>query len=216
MCFSPEISFTTAAVITGVGVIGFRKAKLPATKYLALIPLFFGMQQFMEGLVWLSLENEILSHWTHPASIGFLIFAWVVWPLVMPFVLGKNEKHPPRKKILTLLTYVGMAVSILCAYALLDQKPVGKVMDHSIYYPLDRGHPLSLLLIILYLLTTLVPALISSIPKMWLVGFINLVSYAFIKIYFHDHVISLWCFFGALVSGLILWIILDMRKPTSH
>ncbi len=58
MCFSPEASFTASAVITTVGIISLKKSQNTESKIMACIPLFFGLQQFAEGVVWLSLLYE--------------------------------------------------------------------------------------------------------------------------------------------------------------
>jgi hypothetical protein len=78
MCFSPEASFTASAVVTTIGVIAYQKAFNQPTKVLALIPIFFGIQQFCEGFVWLSKLYPSTEHFTAPVSTGFLFFTWVV------------------------------------------------------------------------------------------------------------------------------------------
>jgi len=68
---------------------------------------------------------------------------------------------------------------------------------------------------LVYLTTTLAPAIISSVPKMWIVGFLNILSYAFIRITYLEYVISIWCFFGAIISMLILWVIVEYNRQSN-
>jgi len=143
MCFSPEASFGAAAVISTIGVISYRKAKQPESKFLALVPLIFGLQQFFEGWLWLMLENEILARWEIHTTMGFLIFAWLVWPIYMPFALWKLEKKLARKKTLLVLLITGSIVVIGCIYTLVSLDPVASISGHSIMYSFDVSSPYS-------------------------------------------------------------------------
>ncbi len=214
MCFSPEASFGAAAVISTIGVISYRKAKQPESKFLALVPFVFGLQQFFEGWLWLTLENEALAHWEHHATLGFLIFAWLVWPVYMPYALWKLEKSEPRKKTLLALLLTGCLVAIGCIYTLIWLNPVANIVGHSIKYTFDVTSPYAGVFMFVYLTTTLAPAVISSVPKMWIVGTLNLLSYAFIRITYHEHVVSIWCFFGSIISALILWVIVEYNRES--
>jgi len=59
---------------------------------------------------------------------------------------------------------------------------------------------------ILYLLPTVVSMFISSVKKMWILGLVNLSSYVFSVLFYSENVLSVWCFFGAAASTLVLWI----------
>jgi hypothetical protein len=52
----------------------------------------------------------------------------------------------------------------------------------------------------------------SSNPKIWVLGVLNLIGFAISRIYFLEHIISIWCFFAAIFSGAILWIIVDATR----
>ncbi|MBK5270573.1 MAG: hypothetical protein JJE22_06125 [Bacteroidia bacterium] len=45
----------------------------------------------------------------------------------------------------------------------------------------------------------------------WL-GIVFIASYLFAVIFYPGFVISVWCFFAAILSIIVLWIILELRK----
>jgi hypothetical protein len=67
MCFSAEASFTASAALVPCGVYCLTVARYRNPNYepLALIPFFFGIQQFAEGMVSCSLR-------LHSGRSGFL------------------------------------------------------------------------------------------------------------------------------------------------
>lgn len=56
MCFSPIVSWTTAALGITVGVIAKAKNK-PATLYIP--PAYFGFMEILQGLMYTQLHNPI-------------------------------------------------------------------------------------------------------------------------------------------------------------
>ena len=60
MCFSAAASFATAAVLIPLGGYTLKTAWQKDQRYLgwASFPLFFGIQQALEGGVWLALGRE--------------------------------------------------------------------------------------------------------------------------------------------------------------
>ncbi|KTD57119.1 hypothetical protein Lsai_1723 [Legionella sainthelensi] len=55
MCFSASASFTAAGVIAAVGICSLLKARTYPLFLFALTPLFFAVQQALEGIVWITL-----------------------------------------------------------------------------------------------------------------------------------------------------------------
>ena len=54
--------------------------------------------------------------------------------------------------------------------------------------------------------------MVSRVKKMWIMGVLNFLTYAYAKIFFFGYVLSVWCFFGALISTIVLWIIMSERR----
>src|SRR5687768_16565317 len=99
MCFSAEASFAAGAILLGIGVVSLNKAVSGPQRVLAGIPLLFSIQQFDEGILWLTFSNPAYMHWWQPAILTFLFYAQVVWPVFVPLSMTLIEKDPFRKRI---------------------------------------------------------------------------------------------------------------------
>lgn len=212
MCFSPEASFTASAVITTVGLIALKKAPNRNFKLLAFIPLFFGIQQFSEGFVWLSLLYEKFYFLKSLSTIGFIIFAWVVWPVWVPLSIQGIELDSARKKVIRWFLYLGIFVSGALAYTLIFRDVRAGILDCSIVYNFSVSQDAHMIFGILYLIVTVVPTLLSKVSKVWLLGVMNIVAYAGTKLFISDRILSIWCFFAAITSIIVLWIVLEAKK----
>src|ERR1035437_7010341 len=112
MCFSTEASFAGGVIIAAIGVATLRKVHKPSQIVFASIPLFFGIQQIVEGFVWLALQNPDYGWVLKPATYSFLIMAEVFWPFMTPLAVLLMEKKEKRIKILRILLGIGVLVSI--------------------------------------------------------------------------------------------------------
>ena len=64
---------------------------------------------------------------------------------------------------------------------------------------------------IVYGLVTIVPCFISGIKRMWLLGFCFTVSLVFSALFYQAHLLSVWCFFAAILS-IIIYLIIDNHQ----
>jgi len=212
MCFSSEVSFGASVVITTIGVVAYKKAENTPYRLLATIPILFGIHQFLEGLVWVSSMNEDYSSILQFSTYSFIVLAWVIWPFYIPFVMWKIEQNPIRKKIMLALVFCGLFVVSALSYVLIFSGVKAEIVDCSIIYNYGDERSPSILFSMLYVSTTVVPNLVSKVGKVWVLGMLNFVTYFVSRIYFNDRVISIWCFFAAISSIVILLIILDMNR----
>ena len=58
MCFSATVSFVAGVPLTVLGVITVKKTERRAEIPFAMIPLLFGAQQIVEGMLWLSFKFD--------------------------------------------------------------------------------------------------------------------------------------------------------------
>jgi hypothetical protein len=198
MCFSAEVSFSTAALLVLTSIACFF-LKIPKRYYLiALVPLLFAIQQFSEGLVWLSekYDNPYLLY----GIPGFLFFAFMAWPIWIPLATLKAETVPWKRGALLCLLVLGIVLSAY--YFIFGRETVEKTVDrHIIYTAPIEGHPL------FYLLATVLPIFISSIPYIWIVGIALLIGYIFSYVFYLAAFISVWCFFASLASILLYFVL---------
>jgi hypothetical protein len=228
MCFSATASFGASAVLGTVGVISMAKAKTNPRRTFAAIPLLFAVQQFTEGMLWLSLKNADLASWQSSLTYIFLVFAMAVWPFWIPFSIWLLEKDTKRKKIIKGFVWIGAIVAI-GVFAVLFSYPVEVVTPFCFSCPSPAGSSvyqhlhyefaipslvkkLIVAFSVLYIAATIITPFLSGIKKMKWLGVVFLVSYLFAIIFYNGFVISVWCFFAAILSFVVLWIILDLRR----
>ncbi len=118
MCFSATASFVASAGLAAIGVASIRKVKDKQQMPLASIPIIFAVQQFAEGLVWLSVTRDGWESIQYPASYAFLIVAQVIWPILFPTAFMFFEEDKVRKKLLKLLIIPGIIVAFYFLFIL--------------------------------------------------------------------------------------------------
>ncbi|HMK27944.1 MAG TPA: DUF6629 family protein [Chitinophagaceae bacterium] len=231
MCFSATASFGASAVLVTIGIIAVAKAKTNRQRLFATIPLIFAVQQLTEGLLWLSLKNADMASWQPLITYFYLVFAMAVWPLWVPLTIRLLEKDARRKKTMNVLVTIGALVSIIVVLVL-SLYPVHAMTPACLSCPFSATPSLSQHLhyqftfppvpegligtfTALYIMATIITPFISSIKKMKWLGFVFLASYLFAVILYDGFVISIWCFFAALLSFVVLWIIMGLRKSAS-
>lgn len=212
MCFSASASFTASAVLFVSGIVAVRKIKDPKNNFryvpFATIPFLFGLQQFSEGFIWLSSIHSY-SQSIHQISTGFfLVFAQVLWPVFVPYSIYLMENNDSkRKKILLAISIFGFLVAGYLAYCLLTFPFTATIRGNHIFYTLGFKHSEFAYSGIFYFIPTVLPALISSTKNMVYFGLTILLSFIFSKVFYGDYVISVWCFFAAILSVIITFII---------
>ncbi len=225
MCFSVQASFAAAGTLSIISLLSIKQAHEKKIVPLALTPLFFGIQQACEGIVWITLNNGDTTSMLHLAAMyGFLFFAGVFWPTWVPASLYWTEQSHKRKQILSTCIVLGTIVSALFFYSWLLQTTGAVVINHHIDYPVNNypfgiTHPLlskigTYILSACYGLVTIVPFFISTIPHMKLLGITigtgALISYIFYITAFA----SVWCFFAAVCSILLIFVVRNYKKNT--
>lgn len=216
MCFSAGASFGASALLGVAGIVAVTKAKTIPQRLFATIPFVFSVQQLAEGLLWLSVKNSGLEAGQSFFTYTFLFFAMMVWPVMIPFTIGLLEKDPKRKRIMNVLLGVGIIVFIGIGCVLLLYPVHVVATHHHLHYRFD--FPLVIkkliwLFDILYFVATIITPFISSVKRMKWLGVIFLISYLFAAIFFKGFVVSVWCYFAAVLSIVVLWIIAGLPKP---
>ncbi len=212
MCFSPTASFGSAAVLLIIGGVCMKNSRTAPLRLLSSIPLMLSVQQGLEGIVWISLLNPEYSEWGKSATYGFLIFAQVVWPFFIPFSILMIEKEQKRRKILLFLTIIGSIQALFLGYGMLMYPVNSEVLHSHIRYDMDFPAASHWFGGVFYIIATGISPFISSIRRLKLVGLIVLCSYLFTRILYEQNIISVWCYFAALISFVILSIILQSKN----
>src|ERR1700694_4159121 len=133
MCFSATASFTAGAALLIVGTVTTRRARQRVEMPFALIPLLFGVQQLIEGALWLTfpvtepLLNTVLTH-------VYSLFSHVLWPVYVPIAVLLLEPTSWRRKVLVAITLAGAAVALYLLNFLVRLPIVAQVTGDHINY----------------------------------------------------------------------------------
>jgi len=98
MCFNANVSFGAGVVIGIIGIATIKKIKTPSQLAFASIPLIFAIQQFMEGVLWLALEQPDNLLKQEMATYTYLIIAQCIWSIFVPFSIFAFGKRRKKKK----------------------------------------------------------------------------------------------------------------------
>jgi hypothetical protein len=212
MCFSPEASFAGGLIITAIGVFTIRKVHKPSQILFASIPLFFGFQQIAEGFVWLTLP---MTHYIILQKIfvyTFMITAQVIWPVMIPLSVLFMEESKKKKKILFYFLSTGILLSAYYLFCLIFFHVNPLITGFHIVYHTDFPDSLAMIATIIYLIVTIPPLFISSVKRTHILAILMTFSCIVTVIFFKQYLTSVWCFFAALISGVIYWILSDLQK----
>ncbi len=213
MCFSPEASFTATAVLITAGIVAVKEAKFTAKVAFAVIPILFAVQQFAEGMLWLALQNPYHDNWRKPATYVFLVFAQVVWPFWVPFSIYLMEKKQPARTILKGFAIAGGLLAIYLFLRIITSPITASIDCNHIYYNLDVPQYSLILVDIFYLVFVILPPFISSARKTSLLGVIIVLSLLITEIFYTKALISVWCFFAAILSVIVIYVLRKMPRP---
>ena len=201
MCFSATASFTAGAGLLVIGAITIRLSRDRAELPFAAIPVLFGVQQLIEGALWLTfpdkapLLNAILTH-------IYSLFSHVLWPVYVPIAVLLLEPISWRRRVLAWITVAGGAVGLYLLYYLITQPLVAQVEGQHITY--ISPHFYTVPVMIFYILSTCVSSLFSSCGTVRSFGFVSLLASGAAGAFYSVWFISVWCFFAAILSAIIL------------
>ena len=176
------------------------RAKTKSEMPFASIPLLFGIQQAIEGVVWISFGSTLLNS---IATYAYSFFSHVLWPIFTPFSILLLEKDPFRKKILRMFFALGLGVGLYLLYFIIIDPITANIVNKSIAY--RQSHLYPPFIIILYLIATCGSCLVSSNKFINLFGVVLLMSFIVAVWFFTETLLSVWCFFAAVPSALIFW-----------
>jgi hypothetical protein len=209
MCFSAEASFAGGVIISSIGVAAVRSVRTSSQIAFAGIPLLFGIQQIAEGALWVSLPHPEYGAVQKIATSVFLLMARVVWPMIIPLSLVLMEENIKKKKVLLMLLGMGVSVSLYYSYCLLFLNVAPQIAGHHIRYVSDFPEELAVPVFVVYFIASITPFFISSVQRMRLMGVLMFFSCLVTAIFFIDYLTSVWCFFAAIISVVIYWMLRD-------
>lgn len=202
MCFSATASFMAFGVTGAAGLAAISRTRHLKELPLAAVPLLFAGQQGIEGMLWLTLpvapDGPATSLFTHL----FLIFAKVIWPALAPIVVLLVEPDERRRWLLAVCVAAGAATAIYFLGAMFSGPHSAAIQHGHIVY---SGTPdMPKIMALLYLVATGVAPLLSSQRIVVLFGMVVLAGSIITYFFYWEAFTSVWCFFAAAASVVIL------------
>ena len=221
MCFSAEASLAAGAILLPVGAFATAAALKKNRAYwpLAVIPLLFAVQQFCEAGVWAGLTRDIPAL-VKPAALAFLFFALAFWPFWIPYSAAALEDRPGKRLLLISLTEVGLVlgcVGFIPAAVRFNEWVEVRVVNHSICYDFPSmpwaQTVASWVWGALYLVLVCCPLLLSRDRRLRWLGVAITASAVISHAMFWYAFASVWCFFAALLSIHISYVLYRLPAP---
>lgn len=202
MCFSATASFVSAGVTGVLGLAAVTRANTRRELPMAAIPLLFSVQQTIEGLLWLTLPTALDGPATSTLTLAFLLFAEVLWPVYAPLAALLIEPSIARWRTLLACLVSGMAVAGYLLTGLLTHAHSAAIQGGHIVY--DRGGAQPEWVLMLYLLATTLALALSSWPAIRVLASVIAIGYGVAYFLYWNAFISVWCFFAAAASVIVL------------
>lgn len=211
MCFSAPASFVAGAALVTVGVATLRLTSRRSQIPFAAIPLLFGVQQLIEGLIWLSFRDASpLSN--PPLTFAYSLFSHVLWPIYVPLAVRLVEGVPWRRRALAATQVAGVVVGLYLLYFLVRFPVTSRVLGQHIVY--ESPHFYIATVMALYLIATCVGSMLASNRTIQLFGALSLATFLAAYAIHAATLVSVWCFFAAILSFIVYGYFRGERRAT--
>lgn len=203
MCFSADASFMAAAATAVAGAVSLSRTTTRSEWPLAAMPLFFAVQQTIEGFLWQTLPavpgDTQVALWTGL----FLLFALVFWPVYAPVAVYLIEPDRARRRWMTGSVIAGLIVSAYFAWSL-GLAPQSATTDSGhIVYSGDPDMPEIFRL--LYPIAVCGAGVVSTQRPIRLLALVLIISSLVAYVAYWKAFSSVWCYFAALASLVIVF-----------
>lgn len=211
MCFSATASFIAGTGLSIAGMATLTKATRTAEIPFAMIPILFGVQQIIEGLLWLSFRMDAVPL-TDITTYAFSLFSHVLWPIFVPLSIWLLETVPWRRKTIAGFQVIGLAIGLYLLYFIVKFPVTAKANENIIYI---SPHFYQFPAISFYVAATCIGSLFSSHRIVNVFGASALVLFVIAYWFYTVALFSVWCFFSAVLS-FIIYLYFRTKYPSAR
>ncbi|MHB8442412.1 MAG: DUF6629 family protein [Candidatus Acidiferrales bacterium] len=136
-----------------------------------------------------------------PLTFIYSVFSHVLWPIYVPFAVSLVEPVPWRKRGLVSVQIAGLAAGLYLLYNLVQYPVTSRVLGKHIVY--ESSHFYVPAVLGAYVVATCVSAMLSSHPIIRLFGALALFAFLAAYAIHAATLVSVWCFFAAILSFVI-------------
>ena len=122
-----------------IGVVALNRATQWRERPLAAIPLVFGLQQAVEGGLWLVLPAAPHGPLASGLALTFLLIAQVLWPVYAPMAALALEPEQRRRRLMLACLAPAAAVTAVFAWRLLNGPHDAAIVNRCIVYRTRGG-----------------------------------------------------------------------------
>ena len=209
MCFSAIVSFSASAGLSLLGIGTISRTTSKREILLASFPCLFALQQTLEGLVWLGNSNSYFSSIETISTYGFLLFATLLWLVLSPLSIYFLEQDVDRKRFLLGLAIGGLLLGIYLFGWIIYHGVNPQTFSGNLFYDLSFI-PFYEVSKYLYLIVIALPFSIAQSSSLRIFGALVIVSFIISQIFFQVTMVSVWCFFAAILSGFLYFVMKDL------
>ncbi|MCW1382948.1 hypothetical protein OLX02_08935 [Novosphingobium sp. KCTC 2891] len=199
ICFSATASFTSGIALIAIGAVTMLRTREPQEVPLAAIPGIFGVQQLVEGCLWLGLPGQPPT--SDRLAMTYLLFSHVLWPFFVPLAIWLIEPSARHRRRIAWGMAAGAATSMFFLVILLSEPVSATIEGLHIRYHLP--HPHENIAFAFYAAATCLSPLLSSLKTARMLGVLIAASMVASYLIYAMWFASVWCFFAALVSSVV-------------
>ena len=212
MCFSATASFAAGAGLVAAGAFSVSKTRSRRELLYAVIPLLFGVQQLIEGVIWLTFRSEATA--LNPAmTFAYSLFSHVLWPMYVPWAALVMEPAAARRRWMLACAAAGTAAGLFLLANMLRFPIEARALGGHIEYA--SPHFFIVLVMAGYLAGTCLSLLFSSHRYVALFGAAALAAFGFSYLVYSRWFISVWCFFAAVLSIVVLLHVVEWKRAAA-
>jgi hypothetical protein len=201
MCYSPEADLIAGLVVGAVGIDALRHADRPRDTALAAVPIIFATHQLIEAFAWWGLEGRVSPGIGEAAVLAFLVIAFGVVPVIVPYAVMNSEPDHRRRSRMLPFVVLGLGVSVVLLFGLIVYPHGATIGGRYIAY--ETTTPGGGVTAALYGLAVCVPLLLSSHRRLLVFGVMNVAALVALSVMLSAGLISLWCVWAAVWSIVI-------------
>jgi hypothetical protein len=217
MCFSATASFTASALLVPAGLYCLKEARHVEKPYwlLAVIPLLFGIQQFVEGNLWLAVAADDMLVQRYYA-LGFMFFSHFFWLFWVPLVCYFLDDTEWRRRVFLALAMLGVifGASMYLPVLVNESWLEVAIVKHSLTYDarlIYDGVMPEIIPRVVYAIIVIMPLLMSGEKTLRIFGWIITTTIITTAWIFSHAYVSTWCYFAAISSLYVLYVFLPRR-----
>lgn len=203
MCFSATASFVTVGLTGIAGIVSLSRINTIRELPLAAVPIFFAVQQGIEGALWIALPSGSQGATVSGLALAFLLFAEVLWPIYAPIALWLVEPDGRRRWLMAACVALGLGVASYLLWWILGHAYSAAIGANHIEYTTAEQH--SHVLGFAYLIATCLPMFLSSRPLFIMLGAVVLAGSVVAYQFYWQAFPSVWCYFAATASFVIVF-----------